>query len=327
MELSIILVNYKTPALTVHCINSILVHSINATYEIIVVDNQSEDDSEEIITAKFPNVIWVNMGYNSGFSRGNNEGVRHAKGKYLLFLNTDTLVHSNTISESLNRLKNNDSISGISVNMTDAEGKTHIVDENFNIQGLLQYSYIPSENFLMKAWTGLFSKTLKKKLNNQSIDFLVGAFLMCRKEDFEKVGGFNPQLFLYGEDIDLSCKLAQLGSLVKYEDLEIVHLEGGSTSKAQSVQTFFSLSPQMQLSNLVWIRNWYGTFPLFSIMLNYWIFAPFYLVLRALKGVFGNNTISEEIKAPLLFLKQLKIWTSYFPSIIFKKEAFYKYVK
>ena len=90
--LSIIIVNYKTPDLVIQCIRSVYQETLRHPFEIIVVDNDSQDDSQARILAAFPGVTWIQMNYNSGFARGNNAGIRQATGEWILLLNGDTLV-------------------------------------------------------------------------------------------------------------------------------------------------------------------------------------------------------------------------------------------
>ena len=110
MRLSIIIVNYKTSELTLRCITSILDSILSCPIEIIVVDNYSEDNSEKTITSQFPNIIWINNIQNEGFGRANNIGAKKAKGKFLLFLNSDMLLLNNTISNTLDYIEKNSSI-------------------------------------------------------------------------------------------------------------------------------------------------------------------------------------------------------------------------
>ena len=90
MQLSIIIVNYKSADLLTDCIQSVLANTKNIDFEIIVVDNASGDNSREIILQKFPSVRWIQMDYNAGFARANNEGIRQSQAPIVLLLNSDT---------------------------------------------------------------------------------------------------------------------------------------------------------------------------------------------------------------------------------------------
>jgi hypothetical protein len=317
-------VNYKNAGLCLQCIESIYAFTSQVSFEIILVDNDSGDNSLKVVQEIHPEVIGLQTGYNAGFSRANNLGVKSATGKYLLILNTDTILVNNVIQQSFERLEGDSTISACSVLMLDKMEAPNFVDPNYNVAGNLEHSFIfPSISFI-KLLTKGATINLKKRLGNQEIDFLLGAYIFCKKEDFDKIGGFNEEQFLYGEDMDLSCKLAQLGRLKYFQDLKIIHLEGGSTPSGEKPITFFSRSPQMQLANLVWIRTWYGPILLISIILNYYLFIPIYFIIRLLKGIIKGH-LHSQLKAPIQFSKQVLRWSSYYFQILFKIPTFYKY--
>ncbi len=323
IDLSIIIVNYKTPELTLSCIKSIYEHTLNINFEIILIDNDSSDGIEDLLKSKFPKVLFRNTGYNSGFSRANNMGAELASGKYIVLLNSDTQLIDNVFGQCLKRMEDNQNISAVGVTMLDAEKNTSFVDPNFNLLGNIQYSFVTPYNFLVKKISNYYTKRLKKKLVNKYPDYILGAFFLCRLEDFKKAGKMDNNLFLYAEDLDLSCKMAQKGDLKLFDDLSIIHLEGGSTHKNEVPATFFSRSPQMQLSNLYFIRKWYGVTPFLLIMLSYWAFIPFYFLIRIMKGLL--NGWKKEFEAPVQFTKQVTRWSAFFFSILLLKDNFYKY--
>ena len=213
MDVSIILVNYKSADLCLQCIDSIHSFTRGITFEVILVDNDSRDQSLEMVKAHYPEVKYLQTGYNSGFSRANNVGAKEATGKYLLILNTDTILVDNVILKSFNHLEKDTSISACSVLMLDKTNVPNYVDPNYNVAGNLQYSFIFPKIEVIKFLTKGSIQNLRKRLGNQEIDFLLGAYIFCRKKDYEAIGGFNEEQFLYGEDMDLSCKLAQQGKL------------------------------------------------------------------------------------------------------------------
>jgi len=104
MKLSIIIVNYRSAALIMNCIRSAMAFASGSDFEWIVVDNQSGDDSRERICGEFPFVQWVEMGYNAGFARANNQGMKMAKGDVYLLINPDTLILEDAIQHCLEQL-------------------------------------------------------------------------------------------------------------------------------------------------------------------------------------------------------------------------------
>ena len=94
--------NYKSPQLVCNCVQSIYDQNSGINFEIIVVDNHSQDGSEQIIKSSYPEITWIEMGYNSGFARANNKGIKVSKGKVVLLLNSDTIIKDNAIEKCLN---------------------------------------------------------------------------------------------------------------------------------------------------------------------------------------------------------------------------------
>jgi GT2 family glycosyltransferase len=217
MELSIIIVNYKTPELTAKCIASIYETAPLAHLEIIVVDNCSMDDSEKKITTLFPKVTWINNSENSGFGRANNIGAEKATGDYLLLLNSDIIIKKNTISDSLDYIK-----------------------QHANI-GVLGCKLMNEDNTLQKSvyyYTGDYMGVLK---NNLVIDFIfkptplkikavMGAYMLIPKKVFNDVNGFDPDFFMYAEELDLCRRIAKKGLNIHYlETATAIHKHGGSS--------------------------------------------------------------------------------------------------
>ena len=107
IDLSIIIVNYKSQHLITQCVQSIVDNETMLNYEIIVVDNNSRDDSESRLKEICPDLIWIQMGYNSGFGRANNEGIKQALGNHILILNSDCIVSKrNILSSCINKHRN-----------------------------------------------------------------------------------------------------------------------------------------------------------------------------------------------------------------------------
>ena len=222
LECSIIIVNYNTCKLTLECVESIRKFSSDFTYEIIVVDNASSDESSKILS-KTENVRYIQSDRNLGFGSANNMGAKSAKGQYLFLLNSDTILLENSIKKMLDFYIANQKELNIG-----ALGCI-LIDEGNN--------FINSGGFFPKAKNYINSylgKTIKEleistKKESQEIDFVTGADLMISKDIYEEIGGFDENFFLYYEETDLQKRLANLG----YKNYiltttKIIHLEGGS---------------------------------------------------------------------------------------------------
>lgn len=216
-ELSIIIVNYKTPLLTKRCIHSIR-ESIkcNINYEIIIVDNNSNDDSEIVIQKEFDNVIWINNSNNDGFGRANNLGLRYSNADYVLFLNSDVVANNNAILTCLNIIKKESAIGVLGVKLLNEDGSV----QNFT-STVASYRKILDLNVL-------FNYFIKPKIS--LIEVVMGSFMMIPKAVLNKCGDFDTDFFMYSEEVELCYRISENGYEIKYLDnVTVVHKNGGST--------------------------------------------------------------------------------------------------
>lgn len=245
VDVSVIIVNYNTKDLTKRCIDSIMHHTIGIIYEIIVVDNASRDNSVNDIKENFPNVLVIESKDNIGFGRANNLGVKSAKGKYLFFLNSDCIIIENAIKKMFDyfELNNNEE------NRIGAIGCT-LLDDEYNLN--TSYQRFPTPviqikrriiNIVNKILGTNFTSNPKPNYDlkgNFEVDFITGADLFIPKEIFISLGGFDPIFFLYFEETDLQKRMSNISlKRIILKDTNIIHLEGGSTSKKLSSITFF----------------------------------------------------------------------------------------
>ncbi len=218
-QLSIIIVNFNSGSYAVDCIASIF-RQENINFEIIVVDNASQDNSIELLRENFSDRIkLIESKENLGFGRANNLAASQACGEYLLLLNPDTVIENpHALKMMLEQLRNNAEI-GLLGPAIDEPRK--------NKQVLPRYSY-PSSRSL--KFTDKF-----KNLPGQ-IAWLLGACMLIRRSLFEKINGFDPDYFLYGEDADICLKVRVAGySIAYYDDVEIMHVAGVSEFSANSL--------------------------------------------------------------------------------------------
>lgn len=273
---SIIIINYKTPQLVIDCIQTILGSGFLQKLEIIVVDNFSQDNSEQTVTGKFPGIRWVQMNYNSGFSRANNEGIRVAKGGIILLLNSDTLNRNNAIAECFERLSHADHIA-CGVQLLNTDMSPQISGNYFITGGLNQLMALPYVGRFIR-WMGYTFKIKRTNVpeakGTVDVDWINGAFLMVKKEAIEKAGMMDEDFFLYFEEIEWCARLRKIGKMCIYGDLNVIHLQGGSANDAfeSQGQGYYNLYDrkglQIMISGLVRIRKQYGrTWFIFHLLL------------------------------------------------------------
>lgn len=229
IDLSIIIVNYNVRYFIEQCLLSVQDACKNITAEIIVVDNNSQDESCELIKTKFPLVKLVANKGNAGFSKANNQGVDIAEGEYVLILNPDTVVTEDTFDKILAFAKSKSNFGALGTKLIDGRGvflpesKRGIPTPKVSFNKLLGIS---------SKQTGKYYASHLKNDETGVVEILVGAFMLMKKSTYEEVNGFDEDYFMYGEDIDLSYKIIKKGyQNYYYSESQIIHYKGESTKK------------------------------------------------------------------------------------------------
>ena len=234
MDVSIILVNYKTKDLTKNAINSVIEKTNGIEYEIFVVDNNSMDGSIEAIEYEFPNINIVKNSVNAGFGTANNIAIKQAKGKYVLCLNTDTLLINNAIKIMFDFMEKeeNKNVGVCGGYLTDGDGYPCYCGGHFptlmEIIFKCGFKNIFPNLYMRKYIGGLKSDQLCKLEN---IDYVTGADFFVRKSVLDNVGLFDENIFMYFEETELCKRLKDAGYKIKIEkNAKIQHLEGKSNN-------------------------------------------------------------------------------------------------
>jgi GT2 family glycosyltransferase len=239
-ELSIVILNYNTKAVLENCLKSLEKVKKEADFEVIVVDNASVDGSPEMVRRKFPKFkILVNQ-QNLGFAKGNNVARKQVKGKYILFLNSDTIVNSGAIAKTLEFIKNDNKIGAISCKVLLQSGE---LDKDTRRSfptpwvSFTHFSHLdrifPNSKIFAKYWYGY-----KDPKITQEVDVIQGAFFMSPKKVLDEVDWFDEDYFLDGEDIDLCWKIKDKGYKINfYPEVNILHIKKASKSKNKTTST------------------------------------------------------------------------------------------
>ena len=234
MQLSIIIVNYNVRYFLEQCLLSVrrAVEGIDA--EVFVVDNNSRDDSVDVVRAKFPEVHLIANEDNPGFSKANNQAIRLSKGEYVLLLNPDTVVEEDTFRKCIEFMDDRPDAGGLGVKMIDGSGKFLPESKRgfpspwpaFCKTFGLSY-FFPKSPLFNKYHLGYLDEN-----ENHEIDVLAGAFMMMRKSVLDEIGLLDETFFMYGEDIDLSYRVMKGGYKNYYfSETTIIHYKGESTRK------------------------------------------------------------------------------------------------
>jgi GT2 family glycosyltransferase len=242
MEISIVIVSYKTPELLVGCIRSICENVGSIQFEIIVVDNASGDGSKEAVLTNFAEVVWIETGYNAGFSRANNLGIKNAKGDYLLILNPDTYIVSDFLSRMLSFYKKQNTLFQSKLGLLTTRIISS-VDRSLLVgtgRKFIGFQKELNKNPILILLQRIF-KYKKERYNphvfhfqNHEVDFVSGAcFMIERKKVIENNLYFDEDFFLYFEDLEF-CFRSKNAGLRNYfcSEIEIYHVNSASTSKS-----------------------------------------------------------------------------------------------
>jgi len=228
MKLSVIILNYNVSYFLRQCILSVQEALVGIESEIIIVDNNSQDDSCTMLSQFFPNLILIQNKENVGFSKANNQAVAIAKGEYVCILNPDTAVTKETFKIVLEFAETKNNLGALGVRLVDGTGN-FLPESKRNI---------PKPKVAFYKILGLKSKKYSYYSNHLSenesgqVEVLVGAFMLLKREVYNHVGGFDEDYFMYGEDIDLSYKLLKANFENYYlGNVSVLHYKGESTTR------------------------------------------------------------------------------------------------
>lgn len=247
--LSFITINYNGINDTCELIYSIIENIKSINYEIIVVDNASSNNEALSIKKKFPKIIVISSKKNLGFSGGNNEGIKVARGKFLFLINNDTII-KNDIRDFISFIDSNPLIAAASPKIKD-----------FISPYKLQYAgYTKLTPITLRNKTIGLGKTDNKDFNTNKITpYLHGAAILIKKEVIDIIG-FMPEIyFLYYEEIDWSTKMSKAGyELWYYSEWCVYHKESQSTGKYSKLKIYYLTRNRLLYTwrNLNGINKW-----------------------------------------------------------------------
>jgi len=227
-DISVIIVNYKSWKHLEDCLNSLKgIKTDSFSFEVIVVDNCSEDNKLELFTTEFPEFKFLLNSGNFGFSHANNFGASYARGDYFLFLNPDTVINADAISKLFSLAKSNSDYGIVSCSKLRPEGKPEKEIRLFpRIQTLFGF---------LRVFNNLINKaTIAEKYNdNKEIifpDWVSGSIIFISKKWFLKIDGWNEDYWLYLEDVDLCKRVSKAeGKVALTRNANIIHNHGGAS--------------------------------------------------------------------------------------------------
>lgn len=217
--MSVVILNYNTLELTRLCLTTLLNSELDPyTMEVIVCDNASTDGSMDMVAREFPQVVRINNGKNLGFAAGNNPGIRKAKGRFILLLNTDTEMPKNTLRTMISFMDKTPDAGASTCKLLLPDGSMDpACHRGFPTPwAAITYLLKLEKLFPKTKLFGQYHQGYKDMNVIHEVDCIVGAFFLVRREVVDDVGLLDEDYFMYGEDIDWAYRMRQHGWKILY---------------------------------------------------------------------------------------------------------------
>lgn len=243
MDLSVVIISFNTKELTVDAVNSVVKRTKGISFEIIVVDNGSRDESVSCLkklAGSNENISLVFNRGNIGFGEGNNQGIKKAKGRYVLLLNSDTLIMDNVIGEMIKWMDKNPKVGIASCSLRNKDGSFQATGGYFPtllkvFAWMTFLDDLPGISAVLKPFHPMhnlspFGANVGFYKKDHQMDWVTGAFFIMRKEMVQDVGYFDKDYFMYMEEVDYCFRAKRLGWKIMYlPRWSIIHLGGASS--------------------------------------------------------------------------------------------------
>ena len=283
MLLSVIIVNYNVKYFLEQCLCSVKKALEHGSFsgdraEVLVIDNNSIDGSIEYLQPRFPFVRFIANKENTGYARANNQGLKESAGKYVLFLNPDTILPEDIFQKTISFFDEHADAGALGVRMIDGSGRFLKESKRGLPTAWASFCKMTGLTGLFpssRTFAGYYMGHLPENVT-QEVEVLAGAFLMARRDVLQTIGGFDERFFMYAEDIDLSYRIVQAGCKNYYvADAAIIHFKGESTRKdARYIKLFYKAMQQfvekhyksgggkalsLLLNAAIRLRTWFAT--------------------------------------------------------------------
>ena len=247
-EVSIILVNWRSKDYVRACLRSLAEERQRDSYEVLVVDNDSEDGCGTMLEEEFPQVRYIESTANLGFARANNLAAAKSRGRYILFLNPDTEVRAGAIETLAAALDAHPDAGMVGARLLNTDGTLqttcvtaipNILNQTLNLEWL-------RKAFPMWGIWGMRALYSGAK-TPCAVEAISGACMMARREVVDAVAGFSSDYFMYAEDMDLCAKVAKAGHVILYVPEAIIVHHGGASSSQREESNFSSIATRESL--------------------------------------------------------------------------------
>jgi GT2 family glycosyltransferase len=262
-DVSIIIVSFNTRDVLRDCLASVVQEAKPFRAEIIVVENASKDGSAEMIEREYPQITLLRSSVNLGFGNANNVALRQAKGRYFVLLNSDAFFAPGALALAMKHMDETPECGLGGCRLIGRDGELQpssrcfhsVVGDAIVLSGL-------AAKFPKSRFFGRFDRTWANEMEPARVDWVPGAFTILRPEMLARVGEFDPDFFLYYEEVDLCLRFKQAGIPVWYwPDIVVIHIGGESSRQLKSLE-FSQRATQVVLwrmrSTLLYYRKHHG---------------------------------------------------------------------
>ncbi len=295
MDLSVVVLSWNTKNLVRDCLEALEGDPFPGRREILLVDQASSDGTPSMVRESFPRVRILEAERNLGYAEGNNLGAREARGKWLCLLGSDTRVRPGALEGLAAFLESHPSYGAAAPMLVGPGGE--VQKSCMNFPGL--FTALTFDNLFGRFPPGKWIQDWYymrgfDHLAPRDVDQPPGTCLVLSREEYLAMGGMDPSLFLFFNDVDLCRRLRAAGRKIRYHPSSVVvHLGGASTSR------YSRLAVQWQLDRLAYYRKWFG--PWVGPLLKLLVLERAWEEKRALRKRHGDR---EERKAALADLEK-----------------------
>ncbi|MBC8391739.1 MAG: glycosyltransferase family 2 protein [Deltaproteobacteria bacterium] len=302
-DLSIIIVNWNTREILQNCLKSVYEQTKGIAFETIVVDNASVDNSAEMVRQEFPQAILIVNTENRGFAAANNQGMKIARGRYVLLLNPDTIVLDGAIQKAVAYADqfSNIGVLGCQVWVNDSE----IQQTCFSfpsVSGLIAQKMGLCRLFPQSRFFGWVDYGWWDRTTLMEVDVVSGMFMLVRREAIDQIGLMDEDYFVYGEETDWCWRFRKAGWKCVFSPIaRIIHLDGGGKSTSQlSVRMYV----QIQKSLLLFHRKQRGFFSWIAAKTIYIVSMLVRYAIFSIISLFGKySDVSKKATQSLAAMK------------------------
>jgi len=307
MDVSVIIVNWNTKDILRDCLKSVCRQTTNIDYEIIVVDNASTDGSSELVKKRFPQVILLENCENIGFAAANNRGLSIAKGRYVLMLNSDTIMLENTIEKVSEFADGHPNAAVVGCRVLNVDQTLQSTCFMFpSLLNMLLETFYLNKLFPKNRLFGREMMSWWKRDDVREVDVVTGCFMLVRREAVEQVGVMDEQFFVYAEETDWCYRFKKAGwKSIFTPCAEIIHLGGASSSQRKPEMVL-----QLRGSILLFLKKhkgfWIHTLACLLVALFFLLRIPYWLAMAIIAGNDRDNhfqTVRTYLKGVLKALR------------------------